>query len=123
MSCFSDQQTSTWQLPSPRPMSSGIVLQQRHHTSLGPLCPSNPPAVNAASVPSLPAQLALARPLTTPGPTPPWQVRRLTPAELAECHRQGLCFICDEIYVRVHRCAWLYFIEADNYDQDGSMAG
>ena len=84
-----------------------------------PLCPSGPPAVNTATISSPPARLAL--PSTTPEPTPPRQVRRLIPAELAERRRQGLCFNCDEIYVQGHRCARLFFIEADDYDHDSSI--
>ncbi|KAM0916642.1 hypothetical protein ACQ4PT_010005 [Festuca glaucescens] len=111
-------------------ISFAKAYEQRHcpPTTLprqptGPLCPSNPPTVNAATVSSPPAQLALAQPLTAPEPTLPRQVRRLTPAELAERRCQGLCFNCDETYVRGHRCARLFFIEADDYDQDSSITG
>ena len=105
-------------------MSSGLTLQQRHHTSLlglqDPSCPSDLPAVNTATIPFPPAPLAHVLLWTTPEPAPPRQVQRLTPVELAERRPQGLCFNCDEIYVRGHLCAQLRFIEADHYDQDNS---
>ncbi|XP_066320654.1 uncharacterized protein [Miscanthus floridulus] len=44
--------------------------------------------------------------------------RRLTPAEMAERHRQGLCFNCDEPYVRGHVCQRLFYVECDDFIDD-----
>lgn len=46
------------------------------------------------------------------------QFRRLTPAELAERRKQGLCYNCDEKFVRGHRCARLFYIEYDDMADD-----
>jgi hypothetical protein len=37
---------------------------------------------------------------------------------MAERRRQGLCFNCDEKYVRGHHCSHLFFIEYDNEAAD-----
>jgi hypothetical protein len=34
---------------------------------------------------------------------------------MAERHKQGLCYNCDELYVHGHRCACLFFLEAADY--------
>jgi hypothetical protein len=39
----------------------------------------------------------------------------LTPAEMAERRKQGLCYNCDEPYVQGHKCARLFFLEAADY--------
>ncbi|XP_073356766.1 uncharacterized protein [Aegilops tauschii subsp. strangulata] len=44
---------------------------------------------------------------------------RLSPTEIAERRKQGLCFNCDEQFVRGHRCAKLFSIEVDtSFDDD-----
>uniref|UniRef100_A0A0A9D2Y9 Reverse transcriptase domain-containing protein n=1 Tax=Arundo donax TaxID=35708 RepID=A0A0A9D2Y9_ARUDO len=57
---------------------------------------------------------------TTPNmaPFPAREVRRLTPSEMAERKRQGLCYNCDEKFVRGHRCAHLFYIEYDDTTAD-----
>ena len=44
--------------------------------------------------------------------------RRLTPAEMAERRRQGLCFNCDKPYVRGHVCQRLFYVECDDFIDD-----
>jgi hypothetical protein len=56
--------------------------------------------------------------LTGQDVTPPRTFRKLTPAEMAERRRQGLCFNCDEKYVRGHHCSHLFYIEYDNEAAD-----
>jgi hypothetical protein len=34
---------------------------------------------------------------------------------MAEHRKQGLCYNSDEPYVRGHKCAWLFYLEASNY--------
>lgn len=48
---------------------------------------------------------------------------------MAECRKQGLCYNCDEPYVRGHKCARLFYLEASDYiiekpaeDDDGAAA-
>ena len=45
--------------------------------------------------------------------------RCLTPAEMMERRRQGLCYNCDEPYVRGHQCQRLFFLEVSDYTSDG----
>jgi hypothetical protein len=51
------------------------------------------------------------------------QFRRLTPAEQQEHRRQGLCFNCDEPYVRGHQCKRLFYLESSDFDmeEDGAV--
>jgi hypothetical protein len=45
--------------------------------------------------------------------------KKLTVAELEDRRSKGLCFNCDEKYVRGHRCKRLFYIEsADEDDED-----
>jgi hypothetical protein len=37
---------------------------------------------------------------------------------MLERRRQGLCFNCDEPYVRDHQCQRLFFLEADDFLDD-----
>jgi hypothetical protein len=54
--------------------------------------------------------------------TGPRTFRKLTAAEMAERRRQGLCFNCDEKFVRGHHCTHLFYTEYDNEaaDDEGS---
>jgi hypothetical protein len=47
--------------------------------------------------------------------TPSRPFKCLTPDEMAERRKQGLCYNCDEPYVRGHKCARLFFLEASDY--------
>jgi hypothetical protein len=46
------------------------------------------------------------------------QFRRLTPAEQLERRRQGLCYNCDEPFVRGHQCKRLFYLESGDYADD-----
>ena len=89
-------------------------LQQQQRTGRGPQ-----PAV-AATPASAPVQ-----PAATAAPGQPRIFRRLTPAEQVERRRQGLCFNCDEPYVRGHICKRLFYLETSDYivDEQGVAAG
>ena len=41
--------------------------------------------------------------------------KRLSPEEMAERRKLGLCYNCDEPYVRGHKCARLFYLEAQDY--------
>ncbi len=45
--------------------------------------------------------------------------RRLTPAEILERRRQGLCFNCDEPYTPGHACPRLFYLEVADYIPEG----
>jgi hypothetical protein len=55
---------------------------------------------------------------STGSSTPTQQFRRLTPAEQMERRRQGLCYNCDEPYVRGHVCQRLFYLESADYVDD-----
>ena len=55
-------------------------------------------------------------PATTTIQAPPRPLRRLSPAEMAERRRQGLCFNCDKQYVRGHKCQRLFYLEVTDDD-------
>ena len=58
-------------------------------------------------------------PAAANGAPPVRQFCRLTPAEQLERRRQGLCFNCDEPYIRGHVCPRLFYLESDDYIDDG----
>uniref|UniRef100_A0A0A8Y8S2 Uncharacterized protein n=1 Tax=Arundo donax TaxID=35708 RepID=A0A0A8Y8S2_ARUDO len=68
----------------------------------------------ASPAPPVGAQGAKAAPASTPAR----EVHQLTPSEMAERHRQGLCFNCDEKFLRGHHCAHLFYIEYDDTTTD-----
>jgi hypothetical protein len=47
--------------------------------------------------------------------------KRLTPAEMMERRRQGLCYNCDEPFVRGHHCQRLFYLEV-TADDNGVAA-
>ena len=51
---------------------------------------------------------------TTSGPSTR-AFKKLSPEEMAERRKQGLCYNCDEQYVRGHKCARLFYLEASDY--------
>ena len=53
---------------------------------------------------------------------PPCQLRRLSSAEMAERRRQGLCYNCDEPYVRGHKCQRLFYLEVSDCDDHNQSA-
>ena len=44
--------------------------------------------------------------------------RRLMPTEMLEHCRQGLCFNCDELYMRGHQCQRLFFLKVIDFLSD-----
>jgi len=61
---------------------------------------------------------ALPPPPGGPPSAPPHQFRRLSPAEQQERRRQGLCYNCDEQYVRGHICKRLFYLESADYVEE-----
>jgi hypothetical protein len=60
---------------------------------------------------------------SAPAPaTAPSRFRRLSPAEQQERQRKGLCFNCDEPYVRGHVCQRLFYLLNDDYVEDVAPA-
>jgi hypothetical protein len=79
--------------------------------------PGLPTPRHPVAGPSVTTGATLAVPAPLPAPAPSF--RRLTPEELLERRRQGLCYNCDEPYVRGHQCKRLFYLEsADFLDDD-----
>jgi hypothetical protein len=70
------------------------------------------PAPPTSAPPVLPT------PATTTSSVPPRAFRRLTPTEMAERRRQGLCYNCDDPFVRGHKCPRLFFLEVADPEED-----
>ena len=76
--------------------------------------------------PALPSLSSSAANTATPVPmpatstpaaaVPPRPLRRLSPAEMDERRKQGLCYNCDEPYVRGHKCHRLFYLEVSDLD-------
>jgi hypothetical protein len=96
--------------PPPRP---AFPPRQQGATAAlagAPVLPALP--VAGAAAPSAAAPAAPARPH-----------RRLSSAKMQERRRQGLCYNCDEQYVRGHVCPHLFFLEVDDFlDADEEAA-
>jgi hypothetical protein len=60
-----------------------------------------------------------ARPATSTLAAPTF--KRLTPADMTEQRRQGLCYNCDEPFVRDHHCQRLFYLEV-TADDNGVAA-
>jgi hypothetical protein len=50
----------------------------------------------------------------------PRQFKKLTAAEMMERRRLGLCYNCDEQYIRGHKCAKLFYLEVTDSEEDNS---
>jgi predicted aspartyl protease len=53
---------------------------------------------------------------------PPRLFRRLTPAEMGERRRMGLCYNCDEQFVRGHQCKRLFNLITDDPENSAAEA-
>lgn len=69
----------------------------------------------SASTPAAPSQQLAIVPAAHPPPKP---FKRLSPQEMAERRRQGLCYNCDEPYVRGHKCPRLFYLEVTDFDDN-----
>jgi hypothetical protein len=47
--------------------------------------------------------------------------KKLTPGEMAERRKLGLCYNCDEQYVRGHRCPRLFYLEVADFEEDTAI--
>jgi hypothetical protein len=70
------------------------------------------PVMGQAALPAASGAQSSARGAASTSPRP---FKYLTPAEMAERRKQGLCYNCDESYVQGHKCARLFYLEAADY--------
>jgi hypothetical protein len=83
-------------------------------TPLALLVPSNR-STRRASSGSASLQQGSSSSSSSPAAVPSHPFKRLTPAEMAERRKQGLCYNCDEPYVQGHKSARLFYLEASDY--------
>lgn len=100
LACAYDRRNVTPQLALPAPSPR---IPRRRPAAL----PAPPPLVGAAGT-----TVASSSSSTPP---PPWLFKRLTPAEMADRRKLGLCYNCDEPYVRGHKCPHLFYLEVSDY--------
>ncbi|KAJ4758083.1 polyprotein [Rhynchospora pubera] len=94
-------------------MSLARAFERRYHTAPAASILGRPPA--RPNLARTPASRSVDQP---PAPLQGRTIRRLTTAEMAERRQQGLCFNCDESYVRGHRCKRLFFLDVIDDDED-----
>jgi hypothetical protein len=92
----------------PAIVQCGAWPQQRPGLPAAPWLPAAPPAGPGVAVPPAAAGAA--------APARPF--RRLSPAEQLKRRRQGLCYNCDEPYVRGHVCQRLFYLESADFLED-----
>lgn len=82
-----------------------------------------PPPPPPTCAPTVDAPLSLPALAATPVPPSSCPFRRLMTAEIMEHHRQGLCYTCDELYIRGHLCMHLFnFLLTNNPSEEGAAS-
>lgn len=66
----------------------------------------------------VPSLTPVAAPTSAPPQPTAFPFKRLSPTEMAERRRQGLCYNCDEPYMRGHKCQRLFYLEVTDFDED-----
>ena len=56
--------------------------------------------------------------ITPAVPAPSRPFRTLSPQEMAERRKHGLCYNCDEQYIRGHKCPRLFYLEVTDFDDE-----
>ena len=95
------------------PAQRGVRPPQRSGPSTRVPAGGATPAAAAATTVSAPSGSGAA--------TPARQFCRLSLAKMQERHRQGLCYNCDEQYVRGHVCPRLFYLESGDFIDDEGL--
>ena len=95
-----------------------LLAPQQQRSARPPVRPGLPVAPRPAANTTAGGGGAPALPASTPAAAGQPRFRRLSPAEQQERRRQGLCFNCDEPYVRGHVCQRLFYLETDDFLHD-----
>ena len=91
-----------------------LPAPQQQRSAQPPVRPGLPVAPRPAANTTAGGRGAPALPASTPAAAGQPRFRRLSPAEQQERRRQGLCFNCDEPYVRGHVCQRLFYLETND---------
>ena len=112
MSNSATHMTCNKRWPWPGPMSAALRGPTAAWHALACLPAAPTPATTAPGAAELPASPPVA-------PT----FKRLTPAEMMERRKQGLCYNCAEPFVRGHRCQRLFYLEVADDDKEDTVEG
>ena len=111
------------ELHAPQDLQRAMALARVFERRLSSL-----PSSTFSRAPRLPPRTSQMPPTTSAptaspqatAPVPPQgtsrPLRRLSPAEMAERRQQGLCYNCDEQYIRGHKCPKLFYLEVTGFD-------
>ena len=108
------------ELMAPRDLNQALSLARAYerrsqaldiHPAATPSKALRQPHRPSVPVPALQPQIPTA---VSTAPQRPF--KKLTPAEMAKRRRQGLCYNCDEQYVRGHRCPRLFYLEVTDFE-------
>ena len=104
------------ELHDPQDLQRAMYLARAYErrNTPAPLALPAPPRRRPTSTTSTPAG-AVTQAESSSSSALPRSFKRLTPDEMAEHRKQGLCYNCDEPYVRGHKCARLFFLEVTDY--------
>jgi hypothetical protein len=91
--------------------AQALDVQQTSTTSKS----SRPPQRPSFPIPAQQSTITVAAPTSTGAQRP---FKKLTPGEMAERRKQGMCYNCDEQYVRGHRCPRLFYLEVTDFEED-----
>jgi len=83
--------------------------------------PRPPQQTPNLSQPQQPVSTAAPLAITAAQSAPSRPFCRLSPQEMAERRRQGLCYNCDEPYVQGHRCQRLFYLEVSDFDESEEL--
>ena len=104
------------ELHEPADLHRAMRLAQAFERRNAAKAPALPAAPQRPSRRTSPGQLGSSSSSSTPtGQSSSRPFRYLTPTEMAERRKQGLCYNCDEPYVQGHKCARLFYLEAADY--------
>lgn len=102
------------ELHEPRDLQSAMSLArafERRNTTR-PLALPAPPARPQAALPANTYGQDTPATKTSPAPRP---FKKLTPSEMVDRCKLGLCYNCDEPYARGHQCQHLSYLEVPDY--------
>lgn len=113
------------ELHSPPDLQRAMSLARAYERRANALGMSRPPRplgkttqyIGSSST-TTPLPAIQAAPATSTLPLAGKPFKRLTPAEMTERRKLGLCYNCDEQYVRGHKCPRLFYLEVTDFVDD-----
>jgi hypothetical protein len=107
------------ELQAPNDMQRAMLLArayERRSASLPTTAATKPHRIPTKPLPSTTAHQSTPA-SSGPAANPSRPFKGLTPTEMAERRKLGLCYNCDEPYVRGHKCPRLFYLEVSDYEE------